>query len=742
MTGTHIVHNTRSSGASDEEFLIDIRSIFLMFWRRKYIIFSVVFIGLLSVIGILSYIKPHYTARALVLVESNATSFQIPKELQVLVGNYARADSSVISNEIEIIRSRNMAQKVIDRLDLLNNAGSDLTGAIEAGQKDSFKALKLNGAQGTNMPPEIIEEHTNIVVTNFLNNLSVRAIPGSYAIQIQYTSPSPRQAALVANTIADVYIEERLAMKFKAGKKLTDWLDSRLNELREQVRKSEIAVADYQAQNNLTEGIRSIITAEQISQLNSQLISAKAKKAEAQVRLDQVRKIAETGETLETSSDVMEESFISRLRSQESDLLIKLSDLSNRYGEKHPSIIKVREELKELRGKIKSEMGRVAQSFENEVLVASARVKALEDGLNELKEVRNSENEKMVRMNELMREAKSNQLIFDTFLQTYKRSDEQEQLQEAEARIISYAAIPRRPSYPDKLLFLSLGITFSLFLGIFISFLLEKLDNTFRSPNQLEKATQYPCYALIPAMDNMNQKQLVRYVLDQPSSTVAEAVRTLRTVLNLRATGAEGKKPKVITITSSFPGEGKTTLSCWLGHLAAKSGDKVILIDCDMRRPNVHRSLDKNNDISIVEYLSGKNTLDEVVHKDETSGLHTIYAKSVPNSALDLVSSDKMKNLVEALSQEYDLVILDSPACLAVSDARLLARYSDLTVYSVAWDRTPREVVMGGVKQFTDMGYDNIAFTLTNVDIKRHVRYGYGDVVYYYGMYDEGQKKA
>lgn len=748
MSGSHIIHDKVSRAsmqADDDDMMIDIRSIFLMLWRRKYVIFGIVFIGILTVIGLLTYIKPYYTARSLVLLESSASTPQIPPELRVLVGNYMQADSSLILNEIEIIRSRNMAKKVIDRLDLLDSASMNptLSGGAQnvEFQPDSFKKMKLYETADSTMPAEFIEEQMNVVITNFLKNLAVRVIPGSYAIQIQYTSPDPRMAALVANTVADVYIEERLEMKFKAGRKLTDWLDGRLNELRDQVRKSEIAVTEYKAENNLTEGIRTIITAEQISQLNSQLISAKAKKAEAVARLDQVRKLASSGESLEASSEVMDSSFIQRLRTQESDLLVKLSDLSNRYGDKHPTIITVREELKELRSKIKREMKRVVNVLENELLVASARVKALEEGLNDLRDVRNVENEKMVRMNELMREAKSNQLIFDTFLQTYKRSDEQEQLQEAEARIISYASVPRKASYPDKLLFLSLGMTFSLFLGIFISFLLEKLDNTFRSPNQLEKLAHFPCYALIPSMDGMNQKQLVKHVLEQPSSTVSEAVRTLRTVLNLRGM-KDGQKPKVVTITSSFPGEGKTTLSCWLAHLAAKSGDKVILLDCDLRRPNVHRSLGQSNDVSIVEYLTGKNTLQEAVHKIDDSGVHVMYAKSVPNSALDLVSSDKMAKLVEALREEYDLVILDSPACLAVSDARILARYSDQTIYSVSWDRTPREVVLGGVKQFSDMGYTNLAFTLTNVDIKRHVRYGYGDVVYYYGMYEEDAKKA
>lgn len=341
----------------------------------------------------------------------------------------------------------------------------------------------------------------------------------------------------------------------------------------------------------------------------------------------------------------------------------------------------------------------------------------------------------MIKLDELDREAKSNKLIFDTFLQTYKRSDEQEDLQEAGVRVLSYAVAPSRATYPDKMLLLSLASALSLFLGLGMAFLLEKLDNTFRSASQLERVGHFPCFALIPEVDQLKDGPTADFVISKPSSTAAESVRTLRTVLNLRSD--KDKRPRVVTITSSLPGEGKSTLSGWLARLAAKSGERVILIDADLRRPSIHRNFGASNEISLVEYLTGKKTLKEAIQKDSASGLHILYGKSVPNSALDLITSQKMSDMVEALREAYDLVIIDSPACLAVSDARVLARMSDRTLYAVAWDKTPREIVVGGVKQFSDMGYGPLAFVLTNVNVHRHVRYGYGDTVYYYGRYKE-----
>ena len=205
-------------------------------------------------------------------------------------------------------------------------------------------------------------------------------------------------------------------------------------------------------------------------------------------------------------------------------------------------------------------------------------------------------------------------------------------------------------------------------------------------------------------------------------------------VLNLQARDQQ-HRPKVITITSSLPDEGKTTLSVWMARLAAKSEEKVIIIDCDLRCPRLHKAFGKKPEYTLVEYLTGRATLEQVIEKDKTSGAHIIYARPVPNNALDLLGKERMRNLINSLRERYDLVILDTPANMAVSDARLMAAQSDRTLYAVSWDDTPREVVNAGVKNFADFGYDALSFVLTNVDVKRHSRYGYGDAISYYNRY-------
>lgn len=738
---------TENDGNYMQDLEIDLRNFLLVLWRRKFLIFFIMLICVGAVFYFVNSVQPRYTAKALVIIENRTDP---GPELRALISNM-RIDTTLILGEAEVLKSRTLARKVIDRLDLMNdpefnprlriqkeNRIANIFGSIseEIPQKP-FKTFSVYKQEMAGAPPEVTDQDVGIVVDRFLKNIYARPIPGSFVLQVEFTSEDASKAALIANAIVDTYIEQRLEQKFKASQKLSEWLDERLESLRKQVRDSENAVEQFRTDNNLVSGARAEVTAQQLSELNSQLVLAKAKRAEAQARLNQIHNWIKNPEKIETTDEAKDSRIVQSLKSKESDILNQISEMSSRYGEKHPNMINARKELLDLREQLRAEMRVVAKGLEADLSVAQSRVEALESSLDDVEDVRLTENQANIRLRELTRESDSSQIIFDTFLKTYKRADEREKLEEAEARVISYATVPRSASYPNKPLFLSLAVAASFFLGIALALLLEKLDNAYKTSLQLENETGYPCFGIVPIATKMDQKKpTADYILSKPASNVAEAVRTLRMVINLRSKDQE-KKSKVVTITSSLPGEGKTTLSAWMSRLAAKSGEKVIVVDCDLRRPRLNEAFGKDPQNTLVEYLTGRATLEETIFRDAPSGAHVIFARAVPNNALDLISKPRMKNLIESLREAYDLVILDSPACLAVSDARMLASQSDQTLFAVSWDDTPREVVNAGVKQFADFGYDALAFALTNVDIKRHSKYGYGDAVYYYSRYKQ-----
>ena len=721
-----------------DELDVDLRRLLMLLWRRKWVVMGIVVVTVAVAAIISSLLPTRYTAQSLVMIESESIN---PKgiELQNFMSEM-RLDTALVLSEVEVLKSRETARRVIMRLNMMaeDEPSSQSLMTTPAENETEFKSLSVYRTEMTSDENPVLSDKMNRAIAVFQNNLAVKPVPGSYVIQISYTSGDPQRAALVANIVMDVYMEQRLEEKFLATQKVTNWLDNRLTALREQVRQSEKAVEDYRSRNNLIEGARFEMTAQQLSELNTQLVLAKSKRAEALARLNDTEGYVANSGVADASPDVLNARYIQDLKRSETELLQQKADLSSRYGPKHPTIIKINAELADLRSTLRRETQQVADAVRAEYEVADARVEELQKALAEMQGQKRVEYKAMIDLRELTREAESNRLIFDNFLETYKRSDQREQLEEPEARVLSYASVPEDPSYPNKPLIISLAAAISLFLGIAFVLILEKLDNAFRSASQLEQRTGYPCFGLIPAADSSVTKHgIADYIIKKPSSAVAESIRTLRMVLNLRSGNDEASRPRVVTVTSSLPAEGKTTISAWLGRVAAKSGEKVIVIDCDLRRPNLHRVMKMSNEKTLVDYLTGDMKLNQVVNKDDPSGAHIICARAVANSALDLISSEKMRKLIKSLKETYDLVILDTPAALAVSDARILASESDFTLYIVEWDKTPREVVTTGVKQFSDFGYENLAFVLSGVDVRRHARYGYGDTAYYYGRYRE-----
>ena len=303
--------------------------------------------------------------------------------------------------------------------------------------------------------------------------------------------------------------------------------------------------------------------------------------------------------------------------------------------------------------------------------------------------------------------------------------------------VLYFANTPNHPSPPLKVQYLLIGALLSLIFATLVVILAERNRRVYISGKQLEEDLNLPCYALIPRTVGDKGKPLADYVIDHPSSVTAEAIRTLRLTLKLRKTGAIDNK--VIALTSSMPNEGKTTIASWLARSAAKAGENVLLIDADLRRPSIHQCLGRSNTISLIEYLGGAHTLDEAIDKTDVSGLHVIYGRAVPNSAMDLLSSDKMEALIQSLRAKYDLIIIDTPACMAVSDALAVQKYSNTLLYSVAWNKTFRETIHSGIDQFhTFLPTDKnqaIATVLTNIDLKKHIEFGYGSAVNYYTQY-------
>ena len=304
-------------------------------------------------------------------------------------------------------------------------------------------------------------------------------------------------------------------------------------------------------------------------------------------------------------------------------------------------------------------------------------------------------------------------------------------LVQADARIISYATVPSRPSYPRKRLIVGSAFVASTVLGILLVMLLEQLDSGFRGREQIEASTGVTVLGMVPRLRSgwFSAAEPHDDIIDRPNTVLSEAFRTLRTALLLSNVD---RPPRTVLITSSVPGEGKSTTALALARTTAKHGQKCLIIDGDMRHPSLHRAFGVDNDVGLIDYLSRDMPLEEIVQVDFKSGAHYILAgQTVPHST-DLLGSEKMRGLLAALSDVYDLVVVDTPPVLALSDTLVLLRSVDKTIFLVQWEKTRRETVIAGLRQVMDAGADLAGIVLTQVDLKRQAQYHYGATYYTY----------
>ena len=722
------------------DYSVDLREVLRKLWRRKLVIVATVVSAVVVAGVILTQIVPRYTARALLMIESRDTN--VVDIQAVMVG--LPIDAEAVRSEIEVIRSRGLAEKVIDRLDLdrdpefneaLRQRGL-IAQLLDPATYLPEAWLAVVGAGDTDAYLTDAERTARArarIVNAFLDRLEVTRLGRSRVVAVAFESQSPQVAAVVANTLAERYILEQLEAKFEATQRVTAWLNERIDTLRETVEASERLVEGFRNQSGLIQGQDTTLARQQISELSTQLILARTARAESEARFRQVQELLASG-GIESALEVLESPLIQRLREQESDVRRKAAELSTEFGEKHPRMINARAEARDLRANIETEVSKIVKGYDNEADIARAREESLNRSLDELKVQAAEANKHEIRLRALEREATANRTLLETFLARFKETSAQEDIdiQQPDARVISRADVADKPSSPRSRIVLAVVLVGSILLGVLLVFVIEHLDRGFRSGEQLEQETGVGVLALVPALKGLGRaaRDPASHALQRPGSAYGESIRSLYTSVQLSHVDAP---PRKILIASSLPKEGKTALVGSLGRMQAATGKSVVMIDADLRRPSLHALLGLRDQPGVVELLAGEVELEDVLQTDTASGAHFIAAGRAAPSPPDLVGSDRMIALLDRLAESHELVIIDSPPVMAVSDARILSKQVDATVFVVRWADTRREVVTNALRQMARAGGPMAGVVLSMVDARKHAQYGYGDSGTYYG---------
>lgn len=721
------------------EQIIDARAVFSALWRRKWTVLLTAAATTLAAVVYVVSATPVFTAQAQVMLN---TRQQNVADVDAVLSALSLTDTA-LESELEIIQSSQLLQRVIGKLRLdedpeFNAALRPPDPLREALDWRAYAPLDLLRAYGLApadppVPDPVLEaRREEIAVVNALrDSLSVSQEGFSSVFGIRVRSASPEKSALIANTVADQYIVDQLEAVFEATRRASGWLEERVAGLRADVEAAEARVAAFREERSIAEGQGADITRQQLLELNSRLIVARAERSEVEARFRQIERLGQSGD-IATLPAVLASTLIQNLRQQEAAVQRRVAELSARYGPRHPEMVNANAELRDLRSGIRLEIDKIVQGLGNDLEVAQRREDALMASVRELEQRLLQQSETTTRLQQLEREAEAARTIYDNFLARLNETRQQENLPQADARVINAAVPPLRPSAPNKTLIVAVAGAGGLVLGLLLAGLREYLNDTVQSVAALERETGLTVLGTLPRVARAGTPgKALAYVRRKPRSQLAECLRNLRTSILLSRLDAP---PRVIMVTSSTPGEGKSTTSMLLGQLSGQLGKTAIVVDCDLRQPSLWQVFDLKNAPGVTEVLAEKATLDEAIHRDPESSFDVLPAHRIAASAADVLASRRFSQLVEELRTRYDLVILDTPPALAVTDARIVGVLADAILYVVRWDATPREAVLEGVQQLRDVGVNVIGAVLTLVDFdrsKNRSQSGYG----YYGDY-------
>ena len=724
----------------------DLLAIVRIVRKRAKLIAGITIILTALIVLAVSQMQPLYSAQTLVMVDSQKHNVV---DMEAVVSGISGTDAS-LESEVEVIKSRNLIGRVVDSENLMDDPEFNsalrqpsplrwLDPRVWLSRVMSMVSPKdTSNSVDEEASPEAMQRKA--VIGAVLSDLSVSRRNVTYVLEIKFTSEDRYKAARLANAVANAYIVDQLDAKFNATKQANEWLAKRLDDLRRQVTESERAVELYRSQHGLEESKGMTVTEQQLSELNAQLILARTNLVEARAKYNRARELRREGKGVETVGDVVQSGTISALRQKQAELTREEANLSAKYGPRHPAIVNIEAQQKDIQSQIRAEADRIIESLRNDVSVAGTRVSALQKNLKDIKGETGSDNEALIQLRELERKATANRQVYEAFLKRFKETSEQEDLQTPDTRIISEAVVPGKPSYPRTTFFMMIGFMVSLMTGAGAAFLLEHLDNGIQTSSDLERLLGLPTLASIPLTPKEKgpDRKLLSpqdYLTVKPLSSYSEAFRSLRSALQFSNVD---NPPKVILFTSALPNEGKTTSAISFARASATAGLKVVLVDCDLRHPSVSEALKINRpEQGLVELLASRLDFKEVVVEDEKSGLEFIpVAKGTANPP-DVFGSSQMKLLFERLRDAYDLIVIDSPPVMPVSDARVLSQIVDETVFVARWGETPRDAAQNAVKQLRDFGAPIAGAVLSMVDTAKQAKYGYGDGGYYYSRYSK-----
>lgn len=737
----------------------------LDYWRtlvkRRNLIIACVLVALTGAAIYFYTAIPVYRGSTQILIERANPNILSAKEFFVI----DPSGQDFYQTQYKVLESRAIARDVINRLHLENNpeyrpkeTGGFSFNVVVQWVTDTVKGFIPNletrkppaaeaGLPGDTLSSQKPEADSGLV-SAFKSRLKINPVRNSRIVEISFDSIDPRLAALGANTVAQAYIDWNLGLRIKSSQSASVFLDEQVKQSRQKMEASEQAIQQYREKHGVSimaskggsGGQSDDISRQKLSHVSSQLMDAINRRIEAEIKYHKALELVKNPESADSIPEVAMNGVIISMKDKEVQLIREKTVKASKYGLKHPEMVALNQELDNLRALKKKEILNIVDSMKVHHDIALRQEKALSQAMRTSEGETISRDKVAIQFQLLQQEAESNRQLYDLLLKRLKESSVTEENRTVNIHIVDRAEVPTSPVWPAKSKGMGMALALGLGLGIGLSFLAEYLDDTVKSPEDLERHFSLPYLGSLPHFNLKTNGEAGAdlLVLKDPQSQAAEAYRGLRTGILF---STPDRSPRTILVTSATASEGKTITSVNIALVMAKAGERTLLVDLDMRRPRLHKCMNVANERGVSNILVGEGEWRSFVQETEVPNLHFLASGPIAPNPAELIASEQMRLLVPQWAEAYDRVIIDTAPITAVTDPVLLSRLVDGTVILIQAGVTSRRIIAAAIRQIQDVQGRVLGAVINDVDTHHGgYYYRYYHRYYYYGEGDQKKR--
>jgi len=733
----------RPDGKVDHmEEQMDIRGYFDVIVKWRWVIITV-FLVVVVTVAIRTYKTRsiYQTTVRIAIEQENPNVVSIEEVLQMGTGQ-----SDYLQTQVDILKSKSLANEVIARLNLEEspefkspeNAGTPWVKLI----KSWLLSLFIKDEGEGNLPIERDFIYSPLV-GGYIGRLSIEPVQRTRLIDISYQGYYPEIITVIANEHMQAYIDKNLELKFQAAQDALSWLNKKLVDVRDKLKESEGTLQRFKEREDIvslgdiislgTQG--DSIIHQKLSELNSALTTAKIERINLETTQRKLKGIESKSKLIESFPKIIDNDLVNDLKSSLAELLRKKSELGEKYGDRHPRMIALNAEINQQEGKIIEEIEKIAKSITTRYEIALDREVSLQDEMKREKMKAQNLTKKSLQFAVLQRDVESNKQLYDTLLTRMKETSLTSGLKTSNVKIIDQADVPTSPVKPKKKRNMLLAIIVGLTMGIGAAFFLEYFNDTIESPDDIEKHFAVPflgsmAYVRRPKKDKSDTWEL--FAMNDTKSHAAEALRSIRVNIAFRI---QAGNVKSFVATSANPSEGKSLFASNMAIMFAGMGKKTVVIDCDLRRPRLHKIFDIEQSPGLSDALIGEITFPKILKKGPVGNMFVVPAGTIPPNPSELLTTDKMKIFSNNLKDIVDIIIYDAPPLMSVADPLILSQVAENVVLVMKMGETSKRNVKSLVNQLSDLGIKIVGVVLNEINLRKGLFNGK------YGRYNRYHRK-